>query len=262
MFLKHVRVTHADTDHFQIQCGLQGCKRTFRKFHTYRNHVYTWHDMSEFESEQSTIVNPSENLDLLAEDNTLGEEFDDQFSITPSHVSVEDTLKKAAAQWILKTREIHRIPVSTMNDIIVEVQYLFEVAVSEIRDRVQRKIQDTSASSDVSELILEELGDSNPMLDLFHGLKTHHQQMRYFQAHFRLVVSKHAYLQSNKTYTSFVFVKEPVKITLGVVRKPHGRGSKRRLVEKDEGFVYVPLLKTLETLLMDDGVMAEVCALL
>lgn len=58
--------------------------------------------------------------------------------------------------------------------------------------------------------------------------------------------------------SSHLQLQEPVKITLGTQRKPVGRGSKRRLVEKEEGFVYIPILQTLETLLDDEGIMAEV----
>ena len=98
-------------------------------------------------------------------------------------------MKKAAALWILKTREHHRIPVSTMNAIIVDVQSLSEIALYEIRDRIEKKIQVASAISDVSGLVMEELGDSNPFFNIFHGLETHRQQMLFFRANFRLVVS-------------------------------------------------------------------------
>lgn len=104
-----------------------------------------------------------------------------------SHPSLEATLKKSAALWILKTRELHKISVSTMNSIIVDVQSLFEVALSEILESIRRKIQGASVASDVSDLILQELGDSNPLLHIFHGLETHHQQMRFFRTNFRLV---------------------------------------------------------------------------
>ena len=107
-----------------------------------------------------------------------------------SYPSLEATLKKSAALWILKTRELHKISVSTMNSIIVnvDVQSLFEVVLSEIRESIRRKIQGASVASDVSDLILQELGDSNPLLHIFHGLETHHQQMRFFRTNFRLVV--------------------------------------------------------------------------
>ena len=41
--LRHIRVTHADADSFNIQCTLQGCCRTFRSFLTYRTHIYRHH---------------------------------------------------------------------------------------------------------------------------------------------------------------------------------------------------------------------------
>lgn len=58
--------------------------------------------------------------------------------------------------------------------------------------------------------------------------------------------------------TVFLYIKMPLKIVLGKVRKPKGIGSKRRLIEKEESFMYVPVLKTLETLLNSDVVLVEV----
>ena len=41
--MTHIRLLHADDPNFMIQCNRQGCKRTFRKFTVYRNHVYAFH---------------------------------------------------------------------------------------------------------------------------------------------------------------------------------------------------------------------------
>lgn len=48
---------------------------------------------------------------------------------------------------------------STMNEIIGDVQYLFDVAFSEMGDSIQRKL-----SSDGSELVVEELGNGSDSL--------------------------------------------------------------------------------------------------
>ena len=56
-----------------------------------------------------------------------------------------EALSKAPALWILKTRELHRIPGFTMNAIIVHVHSLFDVAMSEVCDRSLKKLQDISA---------------------------------------------------------------------------------------------------------------------
>lgn len=53
-------------------------------------------------------------------------------------------------------------------------------------------------------------------------------------------------------------LQDPVKIVLGTRRVQKGHGRKRRLVEKEDTLVYVPILKTLQVILNDDGILAEV----
>lgn len=53
-------------------------------------------------------------------------------------------------------------------------------------------------------------------------------------------------------------VQMPEKIVLGTILKPQGTGAKRRVVKKDETMMYIPILKTLESLLQNDSVLAEV----
>lgn len=53
---------------------------------------------------------------------------------------------------------------------------------------------------------------------------------------------------------------EPKKIKLGTTRIHRGHGRKRRLVGVADTLVYVPLLKTIETMLMDEGICTEVSA--
>ena len=50
----------------------------------------------------------------------------------------------------------------------------------------------------------------------------------------------------------------PVKVVLRVNRRAKGLGAKRRLVEEEESFMYVPVLETLQTLLNDEAILAEV----
>ena len=53
-------------------------------------------------------------------------------------------------------------------------------------------------------------------------------------------------------------VQMPEKIVLGTILKPQGTGDKRRVVKKDETMMYIPILKTLELLLQNDSMLAEV----
>lgn len=53
VFLTHIRLVHASDASFHMSCGLQGCQRTFSNFYTYRNHVYSFHDLSSLENMDS-----------------------------------------------------------------------------------------------------------------------------------------------------------------------------------------------------------------
>jgi len=54
---------------------------------------------------------------------------------------------------------------------------------------------------------------------------------------------------------------EPKKIKLGTRRIRRGYGRKRRLLEVGDTLVYISLLKTIEIMLMDEGICTEVSAL-
>lgn len=53
-------------------------------------------------------------------------------------------------------------------------------------------------------------------------------------------------------------IQEPERVVLGKTRKYKGIGVKRRCVEKDETMHYVPVLKTLDVILQNETVLAEV----
>ena len=53
-------------------------------------------------------------------------------------------------------------------------------------------------------------------------------------------------------------LQSPIKVVLGTSRKAKRFGTKRRLVEQEETFVYIPILQTLQKLLNNDTVLTEV----
>ena len=59
--MTHIRVLHADNPNFIIQCNRQGCRRTFRNFSVYKNHIYAFHDTTNDTGETSDdeYVDPS-----------------------------------------------------------------------------------------------------------------------------------------------------------------------------------------------------------
>ena len=53
-------------------------------------------------------------------------------------------------------------------------------------------------------------------------------------------------------------IQEPVKIVLGTDQRAKGLGAERRLIEEEESLMYVPVLETLQALLNDETILAEV----
>lgn len=132
LLLTHIRLEHADQPNFQIQCNLQGCKRTFSKYTVYRNHLYHFHDTSLLENHPS-----SESVEDLGSEPECDPPTDPcnfspptlPLSTCRSCTSSKELLQNAAARWVLKTSECHKIPQSVMDGIIAEAQSLFETGL-------------------------------------------------------------------------------------------------------------------------------------
>lgn len=52
--------------------------------------------------------------------------------------STSEFIRKAAALWILKTREVHKIPLSVMDNIISDVQALFQTVFAHLSIKYPR----------------------------------------------------------------------------------------------------------------------------
>lgn len=106
-----------------------------------------------------------------------------------SVVSLEaatESMRKAAALWILKTREVHKIPLSVMDNIISDVQGLFQSALTHL-------YQHTKSILPENEAVDLALSESSPFIDIFAGLKTQQQQLNYFRDEFKMVVCSDNY---------------------------------------------------------------------
>ena len=133
MLLKHVRMTHSDHASFSIQCSLQGCKRTFRTLSTYLGHVYSHHDcgvLDAYEPDDAPGGSGQGNDDTFDggeggfDDSTMRADGTTGGEIVQPYEAV---MQRAAATWILKIREGHRIPLSVMDGIISDLQSLLQV---------------------------------------------------------------------------------------------------------------------------------------
>ena len=187
--LVHMRLVHAGEPGFLVQCGIQGCPRTYRNFQTFRNHVYTIHSAN---LPLETEVGPGEPETSDDDDNGLGDRDNNGVEGRGSvqdDVITEEAIQRAAALLILKIREGHRVPLSVMNDNVADVGALYQLALSAIRQRVKSTMNDAGVSNTVVESTMCHLSDESPLTNIFRGLTTSYQQLQYFKKNFDLVVS-------------------------------------------------------------------------
>ena len=99
-------------------------------------------------------------------------------------------LQEAAALWLLKTREMHRLPLSVMDTLIEDIESLIHAAINCIKQCTIMKLRDGSASETLIRNVSDEFSLVDSHLSLFNGLKSQHQQQNFFRTRFNLVVSK------------------------------------------------------------------------
>lgn len=170
----------------------------------------------------------------------------------------EDQLKLAAGKWILKIREGHRIPNSTMESIVLGAQSLFQLGLCGIEHSVIRKLRDSNVSPDVISSVTAILSEKNQYTDVYKGLETTHKQNEYIKTNFKYIVSFFNSTIIENTQTVFLVLQDPVSITFGVRHVPGKFLSDGSLKQIKDSMVYIPILRTIQQLLHNGTILAEV----
>lgn len=141
--LRHVRLLHADSRSFSLRCNL-GCGREkpFNNFLTWRDHVYRIHRNCKPDTASNQSIDPQTSAPTIEpdpdptqlsqlEDGSIEDDEEPEVldAVDTSIQNNTASLKRAAATFILKVQEMHRLPQSTMDSIIKEVDSLYQVAI-------------------------------------------------------------------------------------------------------------------------------------
>lgn len=117
----------------------------------------------------------------------LGDSFDQDVSEMCVCVT-EENLKEAAAKWILKNREGHRIPNSVMESIVSGAKFLYETALSEVQQQVVDKLKEANVTPDTITSVSSVFDGETQYTNVFKGLETTYRQNSFIKDHFRFVV--------------------------------------------------------------------------
>lgn len=185
--VRHIGAVHARDSNFYVQCGIQGCVRTYRKFYSFKKHVYRHHKVQlnssipQQNTETSGNSATSRSTLIAFPDDEDELDFLNTCSLgIPSLITYDYT--EQAALFVLKAKHIHKISQSSMDDLLADISSMIADRVHYIQNKVQ---QTASISSSALEAFKHQA-----VLNPFRGLTTRYLQLKYYREHFGLLVSE------------------------------------------------------------------------
>ena len=147
-YLKHLQLFHAHQPRFKVICGIGGCARSFTNIKTFRNHIYSVHNVSV--QEQRTLPDTEDTVSInQTQDDSSDVETPsapalectvepcDQDNAAQQLPSFEKQLQRSSALMLLGLKEKHKLPQSTVQGIVNAVTGLFQQHVDALRLQVK-----------------------------------------------------------------------------------------------------------------------------
>lgn len=178
--VRHIGLIHSHEAGFRVTCGIGGCTRTYRKFHSYKKHIYVKHRdvLRVRERERSPLVG---DIDTMRSPSPLSE--------GGSQESYANQQQRSTALFILKAREIHKIPQSSLDYLLGDISTFMDLNRSMLLHKVAVALEKKGI---FMENELQALNESPDITNPFEGLHTEYLQRQYFLQHFNLVVSTYS----------------------------------------------------------------------
>uniref|UniRef100_A0A1X7V576 C2H2-type domain-containing protein n=1 Tax=Amphimedon queenslandica TaxID=400682 RepID=A0A1X7V576_AMPQE len=234
-YLSHVRLVHEGSlirCNLGLHCTTSG--RSFRKFTTFRDHVYAHHGhatgTNSIHNEASDkasreVSDDNENRNRGDDGNgPLQDDFngplDDDVNEEPD-INLEDI----TALWVLKLREMYKLPVSTVEDLVHDMEGFILRILSDLTANLKQFEPNVS-------------GILNKYYGIFADVKSGYKQNKVIKERFHVV--------------------EPIEVTLGSRWKVTGTSRRRRKKRVNDTIMYVPILENIERIMQDNETFSQI----
>ena len=189
---------------FHCHCCFEGCSAEFSTAAAFKSHVYCNHYERAAEKqtlsasnslEQSTSEDPPMETNVPIRDPNLQADLD---RLTGKDVVDQ---KRASALFLLKLKEIHRVPQVAVDSIVSGSQEIFQQTVQRLRAGVQQKLAAAGVDVDTAQdigCVFDELSDP------FTGLESEYKQAQYMTKEFNIFVSCKTKLQKFKLLLAYL----------------------------------------------------------
>lgn len=172
-------MVHARDPNFHVNCGIEGCIRTYKNFASFKKHVYRHH------REQ---IDPAQ-LDTRTEDGSTQQppemlHEDDGPDFLNRDAGYDHS--EQAALFVLKAKHVHKISQSALDDLLFDVSTMISDRVHYVENKVCQHLQGPCNSSSSSGIL--EAFHHPAIVDPFHGLTSRYLQLNYYRENFGLLV--------------------------------------------------------------------------
>lgn len=168
--VRHIGVVHAHEAGFHVTCGVDGCTKTYRKFVSYKKHMYVKHRdaQSVDRPEHDVSVQDSETV---RSDSPMSEDHQEMYI---------NQLHRSTALFILKAREIHKIPQTSLDYLLGDISTFMDINRSQLIQKITVALKEKGIDME-SDLVA--LSNSQDIVNPFEGLHTEYLQRQFFIKH-------------------------------------------------------------------------------
>ncbi len=140
--VRHIGAVHARNSNFHVLCGIQGCVRTYAKFHSFKKHVYR-HHREHLNSSNPQNTGASGSISTQDDEDELG------FLNPDSLATTGYDYTEQAALFLLKARHVHKISQLSLDDLLADISSMIADRVQYIQNKVQQQLPSTLSTSSV-----------------------------------------------------------------------------------------------------------------
>ena len=174
--VRHVGSIHAHDSNFRICCGIDGCHRTYRKFLSYKKHIYGKHLKISRGSGVGLLQDMEVSDDIIQDD-----DFDDGSSRVPSPTAVVQN--KTSALFLLKLENEFKVPSTAIDCIIEDVTTLLNNEIESLHSELVAKSRDIVIDSEITSVF------ETVARDPFEGLRSDYFRDKYYREELQFLVS-------------------------------------------------------------------------
>ena len=191
LVISHFRRVHREDPNFFVTCGINGCRRTYKKFYGYRSHVHRVHRgflrvARDVKQPQDLVqdIEPEEQAGDLLIDEALFEEDKDDIQ--------NEQLRNTSAAYLLRIKETHNLSQKALDDIVQSTSSLVSTTVKSVCINIANKLLNMEEEENhvIQNITWQTLFEENSeKASPFQNLETENRQKRAFKEIFGLVVS-------------------------------------------------------------------------